>query len=98
MQVQMSQNRVGTIRGHPQRRYDIPVAPFPKDNGFWSSRVIGLVKHTAHEVVEFRWGSQMTRVTPSHVVWSADRRGWVGAHELLPGELIRVFGNWPSRK
>jgi hypothetical protein len=93
MQVQMSRGRVGTIRGNPQRRYDVPVAPLPDKNGLWSSRVTGLVKHTAHEVVEFRWAGQMVRVTPGHVVWSADRRGWVGAHELLPGELIRVAGN-----
>jgi hypothetical protein len=93
MQVQMSRGRVGTIRGYPQRRYDIPVAPLPDKDGLWSSRVTGLVKHTAHEVVEFRWAGQMVRVTPGHVVWSADRRGWVGAHELLPGELIRVAGN-----
>jgi SEC-C motif len=93
MQAQMSRGRVGTIRGHPERRYDIPVAPLPDANGLWSSRVVGLVKHTAHEVVEFRWARQMVRVTPGHVVWSADRRGWVGAHELLPGEMIRVAGN-----
>ncbi|MBV9124913.1 MAG: hypothetical protein JO112_16285, partial [Planctomycetes bacterium] len=28
-----------------------------------------------------------------HVVWSASRRGWVGAHELYPGEMIQVAGN-----
>ncbi|MGL6095273.1 MAG: hypothetical protein ACRC7O_05670, partial [Fimbriiglobus sp.] len=56
-------------------------------------RVIGRVKHTAHEVVEFRWGGQTTRVTPGHEVWSADRQGWVGAHELHTGEMIRVGGN-----
>jgi hypothetical protein len=93
MQVRMSRERIGTIRGNPHRRYNIPVAPLPDKDGLWSSRVIGLVKHTAHEVVEFRWAGQMVRVTPGHVVWSADRRGWVGAHELLPGELIRVAGN-----
>jgi hypothetical protein len=93
MQVQMSRGRVGTIRGNPERRYDIPIAPLPDKNGLWSSRVIGLVKHTSHEIVEFRWGGQRVQVTPGHVVWSADRHGWVGAEELLAGELIRVYGN-----
>jgi hypothetical protein len=54
---------------------------------------MGRVKHTAHEVVEFRWAGQMVRVTPGHAVWSASRRGWIGAHELYRGEMIRVAGN-----
>lgn len=93
MQVVMSDGTIGTISGTPERRYEIPVPPLPGHNGLWTSRVVGQVKHTAHEIVEFRWGGQMVRVTPGHAVWSADRRGWVGAHELLPGEMIRVAGN-----
>jgi hypothetical protein len=93
MQVVMDNGSIGTIVGNPERRYEIPVPPLPSENGLWTSRVVGRAKHTAHEVVEFRWGGQMVRVTPGHAVWSADRRGWVGAHELRPGELIRVAGN-----
>jgi hypothetical protein len=93
MQVQMANGRTGAIEGNIERRYDIPVPPLPEPNGLYSSRVTGWTKHTAHEIIEFRWAGQMVRVTPGHVVWSADRRGWVGAHELLSGELIRVFGN-----
>jgi hypothetical protein len=93
MQVQLSRGRIGSILGNPERRYEIPVPPLPEQHGLHSSRVIGLVKHIADEIVKFRWANQMVQVTPGHVVWSADRRGWVGAHELAPGELIRVAGN-----
>ncbi|MCZ2341261.1 MAG: SEC-C domain-containing protein [Bacteroidales bacterium] len=93
MRVVMGDGTVGTILGHPERRYDIPVPPLEREDGRWLSRVIGRVKHTADEVVEFRWGGQVVSVTPGHEVWSADRRGWVGAHELYPGERIRVGGN-----
>ncbi|MFO0808887.1 MAG: SEC-C metal-binding domain-containing protein [Gemmataceae bacterium] len=93
MQVVMHDGTIGTIVGNPERRYEIPVPPLPDENGLWTSRVMGRVKHTAHEVVEFRWAGQMVRVTPGHAVWSASRRGWIGAHELYKGELIRVAGN-----
>ncbi|HEY8503913.1 MAG TPA: SEC-C metal-binding domain-containing protein, partial [Gemmataceae bacterium] len=93
MQAVMEDGNIGTIVGSPERRYGVPVPPLPEENGLWSSRVMGRVKHTAHEIVEFRWGGQMVRVTPGHAVWSASRRGWVGAHELYQGELIRVAGN-----
>jgi hypothetical protein len=93
MQVLMADGTVGTITENPERRYEIPIPPLPHDDGLWGSRVIGQVKHTAYEVVEFRWAGQMVRVTPGHPVWSVSRRGWVGAHELLPGELIRVAEN-----
>ncbi len=93
MQVMMEDGSVGTIVGNPERRYDIPVPPLPAENGLWTSRVVGRAKHTAHELVEFRWGGQLVRVTPGHAVWSASRLGWVGAHELYEGEMIRVAGN-----
>jgi hypothetical protein len=93
MHLQMADGTVGAIMGNPERRYEIPVPPLPDGNGLWTSRVIGQVRHTAYEVVEFRWADQVVTVTPGHPVWSADRRGWVGAHELLPGERIRVAGN-----
>lgn len=91
--VWMADGTIGTIKGNPERRSEIPVPPLPDENGLWTSRVMGRVKHTAHEIVEFRWGGQMVRVTPGHAVWSASRRGWVGAHELYRGEMIRVTGN-----
>ncbi len=93
MSARMADGSVGTILGNPQRRYDIPVPPLPDENGLWSSRVVGRVKHTAHEIVEFRWAGEMVRVTPGHAVWSQSRCGWVGAHELFRGEMIRVAGN-----
>lgn len=93
MQVVLADGTVGTIVGNPERRFDIPVAPLPSDDGLWTSRVTGRVKHTANEIVEFRWAGQMVRVTPGHAVWSATRRGWIGAHELIVSELIRVSGN-----
>jgi hypothetical protein len=93
MHVWMADGTIGTIKGDPERRSEIPVPPLPDDNGLWTSRVVGQVKHTADEIVEFRWGGQMVRVTPGHAVWSASRRGWVGAHELYRGEMIRVAGN-----
>lgn len=93
MNAWMADGTIGTIKGNPERRYEIPLPPLPDKNGLWTSRVIGRVRHTADEIVEFRWAGQIVRVTPGHAVWSASRRGWVGAHELLPGESIRVAGN-----
>jgi hypothetical protein len=90
MSVVMADGSVGTLIGSPERRYDIPVPPLPVENGLWTSRVVGRVKHTAHEVIEFGWGGQTVKVTPGHEVWSADRRGWVWAYELRKGEMIRV--------
>ncbi|MCZ2341263.1 MAG: hypothetical protein LC104_05630 [Bacteroidales bacterium] len=93
MPVVLADGSVGTLLGHPERRYDVPVPPLRYEDGLWASRVIGRVKHTAHEIIEFRWAGQVVPVTPGHEVWSADRRGWVGAHELYKGEMIRVCGN-----
>ncbi|MCZ2344015.1 MAG: hypothetical protein LC104_19805 [Bacteroidales bacterium] len=93
MSIEMADGTVGTILGNPERRYEIPVPPLPAENQLWTSRVVGRVKHTTYEVVEFRWGGQVVKVTPGHEVWSEDRRGWVGSHELLKGENIRVAGN-----
>jgi hypothetical protein len=93
MQVLMVDGTIGTISGNPERRYEIPVPPLPEQDALWMSRVTGRVKHTAHEIVEFRWGGEMCRVTAGHAVWSASRRGWVGAHELYAGEKIRVADN-----
>jgi hypothetical protein len=56
-------------------------------------RVVGHVKHTSDEIVEYRWAGQVARATPGHMVWSASRGGWIEAHELRPGEMIRVIGN-----
>ena len=93
MHVWMADGTIGTIKNNPERRHEIPVPPLPAEDGLWTSRVVAHVKHTANEIVEFRWAGQMARVTPGHLVWSANRRGWVRAHELSPGELIRVGGN-----
>jgi hypothetical protein len=93
MQVRMADGTIGTIIGNPERRYEIPIPPLPTENGLWNSRVVGRVRHTADEMVEFRWAGQMVRVTPGHVVWSVTRQGWVGAQELFQGELIRVAGS-----
>jgi hypothetical protein len=93
MQVLLADGAIGTICGNPERRHEVPVPPLLYQNGLWSSRVIGLVKHTVDELVEFYWGGQSCLVTPSHPVWSASRRGWVGAYELYFGEHIRVAEN-----
>jgi hypothetical protein len=93
MQVRMADGGIGTIRGNPERRYETPVPPLPDRNGLWTSRVIGQVKHTGYEVIEFRWAGQTITGTPEHLIWSADRKGWVRASELRPGELVRVAGN-----
>ena len=93
MQIRMSDGSVGTITSDPECRTELPLPPLPLDNGLWSSRVIGQVKHTAYEMVEFRWAGQQVEVTPGHLVWSEDRQWWIRAHELIPGELVRVAGN-----
>lgn len=93
MHLVMADGSIGTVIGNPERRFEIPVPPLPCEDGLWSSRVMGLVKHTAHEIVDFRWAGQTVHVTAGHAVWSADRRGWVGAHQLREGEMIRVSGN-----
>ncbi len=93
MQVQLADGSIGTIVGNPERRYDIPVPPLPRDDGLWSSRVIGHVKHTAHEVFEVRVAGQVIRGTPGHLMWSVSRCGWVRAYELAPGEMVRLSDN-----
>jgi hypothetical protein len=93
MQIKMASGAIGTISGSPELRREIPLPPLPEPDGLWKSRVMGSVKHTTYEIVEFRWAGQVCRVTPGHAVWSASRRGWVGAHELYPGEKIRVAEN-----
>ncbi len=93
MRLRMADGGIGTIVEHPERRYEYPLPPMQYRSGKWSSRVIGRVKHTTHEIAEFRWAGQEVQVTPAHLVWSADRGAWVRAHELRNGELIRVSGN-----
>ncbi len=96
MQVCTTAGLVATVVGHPERRYGIPEPPERTPDGRWLSRVMGRVKHTSYEIIEFRWAGQMVRVTPGHLVWSADRRGWVCAIELVPGERVIVSGNVPA--
>ncbi len=93
MQVAMANGVTGTIIANPERRYAIPVPPFPVNDNLWTSRVIGHVKHSARELVEFRCGGEIIQATPGHEVWSADRRGWISSHELHEGERVRVMEN-----
>jgi hypothetical protein len=94
MQLRMNEGGVGTITADPEFRTEHPVPPLPSDDGLWSSRVVGQVKHTTYEIIHFRWAGQEVRVTPGHVVWSEDRQWWIRAQELQPGELVRVAGNF----
>ncbi len=51
--------------------------------------VTGLVRHVSHEVVtvDLRGGAAL-EVTRYHPLFSADRRDWVAAGELAPGEAL----------
>lgn len=86
----------GTIGKVTRRefRYDIPDAHHAVENGLWAARVVGRVKHTAFEILEWRFAGQMIEGTPDHLVWSVSRKGWIRACELIPGELVRPAGNF----
>jgi hypothetical protein len=94
MPLRMEDGGTGTVMADPEFRTEHPVPPLPSDEGLWSSRVVGQVKHTTYEIIHFRWAGQEVRVTPGHVVWSEDRQWWIRAQELEPGELVRVAGNF----
>lgn len=93
MRIRLADGTIGTITSAPETCTELPVPPLPLGNGLWSSRIVGHVKRTTHELVSFRWAGQEVRVTPGHLVWSEDRRWWIRAHELVPGELVRVSEN-----
>jgi hypothetical protein len=93
MRLRMGDNSIGMVTADPEFRTEHPIPPLPSEDGLWSSRVVGQVKHTAYEVIQFRWAGQQVEVTLGHVVWSEDRHWWIRAHELLAGEMVRVAGN-----
>ncbi|HTU93124.1 MAG TPA: SEC-C metal-binding domain-containing protein [Gemmataceae bacterium] len=74
--------------------YGIPDAHHPVESGLWAGRVIGRVKHTAFEILEWRLAGQVIEGTPDHLVWSVSRKGWIRACELIPGELVRPAGHF----
>ncbi len=95
MTICLDDGATGTILRTPIRRYQIPLPPLKHESGMWSSRVIARVKHTSHEILEWRLADQTIRGTPGHIVWSETRKWWVRANELSPGELVRVAGLEP---
>ena len=93
MSIRLEEGSIGTLIHAPERRYEIPIPPLKHHDGMWNSRVIGHVKHTSYEILEWCLAGQIIRGTPGHIVWSESRQWWVRACELIPGEIVRGFGD-----
>jgi hypothetical protein len=52
--------------------------------------VTGLHRHTDTALTDLTVGATVLHTTQNHPFWSEDRRGWVLAADLRPGELLRT--------
>ncbi len=88
MQFHLDNGAVATVTSVKPPKEWPPPPPEPDADGNYLRRVIGRIKRTGFMVLDLSFGGQTITTTPGHLIYSLDRRGWVGADALHIGEAL----------